>query len=101
MNKHKWTETDDVAAFYVYRFGHERIARSKPELAETLGIRPASFGKRIQNFKAIDGGGGLSHYAQQSVRVFKQYQSATEPRLRAVVLSAIEKVKMNSGKRSI
>jgi hypothetical protein len=93
MNNHKWKETDDVAAFYVYRFGHERIARSKAELAETLGIRPASFGKRIQNFKAIDGGGGLSHYAHQSLRVYRQYQSAEEPELRAVVLSAIEKQK--------
>jgi hypothetical protein len=101
MRNHKWTETDDVAAFYVYRFGHERIARSKPEIAETLGIRPASFEMRIQNFKAIDGGGGLSNYAQQSIRVYKRYGSATEQELRAIVLSAIEKAKVDSGKRRI
>ncbi len=93
MSNHKWTETDDIAAFYVYRFGHERIARSKAELAKTLGIRLASFEMRIKNFQAIDGGGGLSNYAHQSAQVYKRYQSASESEPRAVVLSAIEKQK--------
>jgi hypothetical protein len=97
MSNHKWTETDDLVAFYVYRYGHERIARSKTEIANTLGIRPASFGMRIQNFQAIVSGGGLSNYAKQSARIYKQYKSATEPELRAVVLSAIENARASRG----
>jgi hypothetical protein len=91
MSYHKWTVTDDLAAFYVYRFGHERIARSKREIAETLGIKPASFEMRIKNFQAIDSGGGLSNYARQSFRVYERYQSTKEPELRGIVLSAIKK----------
>jgi hypothetical protein len=89
MKTHDWTETDDAAALYVYRFGHQGVARSKSALADGLGISLGSFRMRIQNFQAIDNGGGLGNYAKQSARIYEYYKNATEPELRGVVLSAI------------
>lgn len=92
MKRHKWTETDDAAAFYVYRFGHRGIARSKAAAAEALGISPSSFGMRIQNFHALHSGGGLSNYARQSAQIYERYRAATEPEMRKVALSAMKRL---------
>src|SRR5829696_7241739 len=89
INELNFQCTNDIVAFYVYKFGNGRIARSKSALAEALGIAAGSFQMRVLNFKAIDGSGGLGHYARQSLEVYKQYQSAAESELRAIVLSAI------------
>jgi len=90
LEKHNWTETDDLAALYVYRFGHHRIAGSLSGLAESLDIGAGSFRMRIQNFKAIHTDGGLSNNAQQSARVYQRYRETTEPQLRTILLSAFE-----------
>jgi hypothetical protein len=89
MKTHNWTEVDDAAALYVYRFGHNKIAHSLSALAEALGIPPGSFRMRIQNFQFIATGSGLSKYAKQSARIYDRYRAATEPKLRAEVLSGI------------
>jgi len=89
--KHRWSETDDIAALYVYRFGYRGIARSRNTLANLLGLPAGSFGMRIKNFEAIDNGGGLSNYARQSAGVYDRHKLTTEPELRAILLAAINK----------
>ena len=89
MKTHHWTESDDAAALYIHKFGHQGIAMPPSALAESLGISPGSFRMRVQNFQAIDAGGGLSNFAKQSARVYELYKNATEQDLRRVVLSAI------------
>lgn len=88
---HRWTETDDLGAFYVYRFGHQALGRTRGAVTRALGLDPGSFRMRIQNFQAIDGSGGLAHFGKQSVRIYERYRTATEPELRALVLAAIER----------
>jgi hypothetical protein len=85
MANHHWSESDDIAALYAYRFGVERMQTTLTELARSLGIKPGSFRMRVKNFQALDGKGGLENWANQSDRVFERYRHATEPTLRALL----------------
>jgi hypothetical protein len=81
---HKWTRNDDLIAFYVDKFGIDKLPNkpSEAEIAASLGIEPGSFKMRIQNFRALAGKGGLEHFARQSKDVFEEYNSLSEPELR-------------------
>lgn len=86
MANHRWTEADDVVAFYVYRFGVENLARSVTDLARSRGIKPGSFRMRMENFQALDGKGGLANWADQSEQVFHRYRDLDEEDLRRLVM---------------
>lgn len=88
---HRWTETGDLGAFYVYRFGHQALGRTRGAVARALDLDPGSVRMRIQNFQAIDGSGGLGHFAKQSVRIYERHRTASEPELRALVLAAMQR----------
>lgn len=83
--QHRWSERDDIAALYAYRFGTERLGMSTTDLARLLGIKPGSFRMRIKNFQALDGKGGLSNWADQSERIFERYRDASETTLHSLV----------------
>lgn len=85
MATHRWTETDDIAALYVYRFGAERLGMSVADLARSLGIKVGSFRMRVKNFQALDGKVGLENWADQSERVFERCRNASEETLRRLV----------------
>jgi hypothetical protein len=85
MPNHRWTEADDVAALYVYRFGLERLGMSTTDLARSRGIKAGSFRMRVQNFQALDGKGGLENWARKSERVFERYRNVSEETLRRLV----------------
>jgi hypothetical protein len=87
MAKHRWSEADDIAALYAYRFGTDRLGISIPELARSRDIPFGSFDMRMRNFGAIRGEGKLTHVAQQSRRIFAKYGDASEESLRRLVLS--------------
>jgi hypothetical protein len=82
MANHHWSEADDIAALYVYRFGAERLGTTSTELARSRGIKPGSFDMRVRNFGAICGDGNLTHVAQQSRRIFALYADVAEEQLR-------------------
>lgn len=82
MDRHDWSEADDLVAFYLYRFGTERLPFDMPTIAERRGIKPGSMKMRIGNFKAYAGSGGLGNIARQSVQVFERYRDTPEPELR-------------------
>jgi hypothetical protein len=85
---HKWTELDDIAALYVYKFGEDTLTSAF--LCGKLDIERSSFAMRVQNFQAIDGQGGLSNYAEQSAAIYQRFKSLTESQLRETILNAIE-----------
>jgi len=64
MKKHKWTEEDDIVAFYLYKFGTRNISYVIEEISGILGMSTDSLKMRIKNFRALDTGSGLSHYAK-------------------------------------
>lgn len=82
MDQHNWSEADDLVAFYLYKFGTERLPFDMPTIAERRGIKPGSMKMRISNFKAYAGTGRLKNIARQSVRVFERYRDTPEPELR-------------------
>jgi hypothetical protein len=88
MANHRWSEAEDIAALYVYRFGPERLGTTMTELARSLDIKPDSFGMRVKNFQALDGKGGLENWANQSEQVFRRYGTVDEVDLRRLVNSA-------------
>jgi hypothetical protein len=85
MANHRWTEADDIAALYIYRFGVEPLGTSIVDLARSHGIKPGSFRMRVKNFQAIDGRGGLENWADQSERVFQRYGRLEEAALRSLL----------------
>lgn len=85
MVNHDWSEADDITALYVYRFGTERLGTTRIELARSRGIKPRSFHARVKNFQALDGKGGLDHWAYQSEQVFHRYGKSDEATLRHLV----------------
>ena len=85
MANHRWSEADDVAALYVYRFGAEKLGITITDLARSRGIKPGSFRMRVKNFQALDGKGGLENWADQSEQVFRRYCNVDEESLRQLV----------------
>ena len=87
--QHRWTENDDVIAFYLSRHGARRLPLMEAGIAKRLGMSEASLARRQANFAYLDGRGGLAHVAKQSRHIHQQYEKATEPALRPLVLRAL------------
>lgn len=81
---HRWTEEDDAAAPYVFRFGTDGLPYSVQMIAKRRGIDPGSFRMRVGNFKAIAGEGGLQNFARQSAQVYERFGRASRESLRAI-----------------
>jgi hypothetical protein len=86
MAKHRWSEADDIAALYVFRFGVERLRMTMADLARSREITPGSFDMRVRNFGAMRGKGHLTHAARQSRRVLERYGDLAEEQLRTLVM---------------
>jgi hypothetical protein len=87
--RHRWTESDDLVAFYLWRHGTRRLPLMEAGIAKLLGMPEISMARRRANFAYLDGRGGLPHAAKQSRRVHQQYEKATEPELRPQVLQVL------------
>ncbi|QDE97683.1 hypothetical protein [Myxococcus xanthus] len=90
MDQHDWSELDDLVAFYLYRFGTERLPFGMPIIAERRGIKLGSMKMRISNFKAYAGKGRLKNIARQSVRTFEKHKDTPEPELRKRAFPELE-----------
>jgi hypothetical protein len=82
MNRHRWTEQDDIVALYFYKFGDQQRTSSLNIVGERRGMGAGSLRMRVGNFRAIAGGGRLDHAALQSRAVYQQYANLSEPALR-------------------
>jgi hypothetical protein len=87
--RHEWTETDDIVAFYLYRFGPDDLSLGIGEIGDRLGMGGGSLRMRIGNFRAIDGHGGLGNAAIQSRRIYEAHSKSSKEELRAKVLSIL------------
>ena len=83
--RHHWTELDDLAAIYVFRFKVEDLPYSLEEVADKLGIGHASFKMRLRNYHALAGDGGLSNFASQTKSVYERH--CTTPQEELLVLA--------------
>jgi hypothetical protein len=79
MGKYVWQESDDIVALYLYRYGTKGFGSMSVSLfAICLGIEPASMKMRIDNFKHLDGKGGLPNVAEQTRRIYEQHRNLPE-----------------------
>ena len=76
--QHRWLKEDDIVAFYLYRFGPESLIMTIGKISKILGMSEASLKMRIGNFQAIDGAGGLQHYAKLSETIFNEYKDFSQ-----------------------
>jgi len=88
---HHWTERDDMAALYVYRFGVEGTPYSIISMAESLGIGHKSFKMRLRNYLAIEGKGGLENYARQSRAIYERHGTSPALLLRDLAFPELKK----------
>ncbi len=88
-DEHRWTKSDDLVAFYLFREGDGKLGIALPEVATQLGIYPETMKMRLANFKSLQGPGGLNHPAKQSQAVYEEYCNVDEPILRGIVLGIL------------
>ena len=50
---HRWTEDDDIVAFYIYRFGLSPLYMTTKEVSEILGMSDSSLKMRLEIFKLL------------------------------------------------
>ena len=96
---YKFTEQDDIVAFYLYKWPDRPIGFSVDEIGEMLGMGAGSMKMRIGNFVAVDAADGqwpppargkklpgLPHYARQSAEVYRKYKDSPEAEIRQLVV---------------
>jgi hypothetical protein len=88
--RHRWTEGDDLVAFYLSRHGTRFLPCTETEIASRLGMPEGSLAMRMSNFAHLDGRQGLAHVAEQSRRIHRRYAKATEAELRPLVLRLLD-----------
>jgi hypothetical protein len=89
MNRHHWTEEDDLIALYLSRHGSRFLPMMEAGIAKLRGIREGSLTMRQQNFRHLDGERGLPNVAKLSRYVHERYGRMNEIQLRPLVLGAI------------
>ena len=88
--QHRWTEGDDLVAFYLSQHGNRRLPLMDAGIAKLLGMSEGSLGRRQANFAYLDRRGGFSHAANQSGRIHERYMGTTEPQLRPIVIRVLD-----------
>lgn len=84
---HRWTESDDLMVFFLYKFGKENSPITKDEISKKIGVSLGSLSYRIGNFKAINGEGNATHFAKLSEMVFKKYAKLNMQELKNVAFT--------------
>lgn len=82
MPNHTWTLEDDLKILFIHLYGVENTPLSKQEVADEIGVSLGSVSYRLGNFKAIEGQGSATHYAQLSNDVYGQYSGLPMQQLR-------------------
>jgi hypothetical protein len=88
MEKHKWKLSDDIVAFYLYKYG------SKTEIeqaAKKLRIKESSIKMRISNFAFLDTKKGLSKFSKQTETVYFSRKNSNLIELKAEYNNIISK----------
>ncbi len=77
--KHKWKLSDDIVAFYLYKYGSTK----EIELAaKKLGIKLTSIKMRISNFAFLDKKKGLSKFSKQTETVYFSWKNSNMSELK-------------------
>ncbi len=91
-SRHRWTEDDDLIAFYLSPHGTRFLAVGEAEIATLIGLPQSSLTMRKSNFAYLDGERALSHASAQSRRIHGRPRNAPEAELRRAVFRVLESV---------
>lgn len=80
VEKHQWKITDDIVAFYLYKYGSEKDIE---HVSRKLGIKVASIKMRISNFAFLDKQKGLSKFSKQTLDVYSIWKNSSSVELKA------------------
>jgi hypothetical protein len=78
---HKWTKSDDIIVFYLYRYGEcDEIRIDTLEKYMGRYDKRGSIKMRISNFEALDtdGAKGLDKWAELSLQVYSEYKEKSQ-----------------------
>ncbi|HTA61368.1 MAG TPA: hypothetical protein VK835_02885 [Bacteroidia bacterium] len=80
LNRHRWTISDDILTYIIFRFDKEGTRFNKEKAAKAIGTSEASLSARIRNFLAVetDKTQGAHHYAEMTKRVHHKYSEAND-----------------------
>lgn len=79
--KEKWTEQEQLLAFYAAKFNLKNLGVNTKEIAEIIGTSEGSFVKQTSNFNFLLGKGGLDRPNKMQNIVFEKYSNYTEREL--------------------
>ena len=82
MQNHTWLENDDLMILFVHKYGIENSPLSKQQIADAIGVSLGSVSYRLGNFRAIEGEGAATHFAQLSSDVYQKYSALPMQQLR-------------------
>jgi len=88
--RHLWSESDDIITLYLYKFDVAQLPFTLDEMVGKLGVTIGSFKMRRNNFKFLDGKGGLQNFSEQSKKIFDEYSPKSEEELRKIVLDLLK-----------
>jgi hypothetical protein len=88
-NEHRWRESDDLVAFYLFRHGTDQLGVALSQVADVLGIELGAMNMRKSNFRSQESPGGLANAAKQTRAIFEIYRNTPEIELRAMVLGVL------------
>jgi len=88
--RHLWSKSDDIITLYLYKFDVAQLPYTLDEVIGKLGVTIGSFKMRRNNFKFLDGKGGLQNFSEQSKEIFDEYSPKSEEELRKIVLDLLK-----------
>lgn len=79
--KEKWSEKEQLLAFYAAKFNLKNLGVNTEEIAEIIGTSEGSFMKQTSNFNFLLGKNGLDRPNKTQTMVFEKYDHLTEKEL--------------------
>jgi ligand-binding sensor domain-containing protein len=87
---HKWKLSDDIVAFYLYKYS----SKTEIELAvKKLGIKVTSLKMRVNNFAFLATNKGLSNFSKQTESVFYSWEDSSLTELKSEYEKIITMIK--------
>lgn len=88
--KEKWSEKEQLLAFYAAKFNLENLGVNTKEIADIIGTSEASFIKQTANFNHLLKKPGLDRPSKTQNIVFEKYGGFTEEELTEICEEIIE-----------
>jgi len=88
--RHKWSITDNIIAFYLCKYSTSEINYTYNEIANKLGMTTDKLKMRGANFKSLmEAGKGLADVSEQTSKVFACFRDLDGNEFRELVIKLL------------